>query len=62
MTDASTKPVEERTATTSFVLVLRQIIWIEDEARRLGKNKSELIRDILDAAIAEREAKIASAA
>lgn len=61
MANDAPKAIEDRTATAAYVLTLRQIIWIEEEAKRRGKNKSELIRDLLDGAMAsaDSEARVA---
>ena len=42
--------------TASFSLTHEQIKWIEAEAKRLGVKKSVLVRQILDAAMEEKEA------
>lgn len=53
MSDTAPRAIEDRTSTASFVLSLRHIIWIEDKAKRNGKNKSEFLRDLLDRVIEE---------
>lgn len=47
------KGLEEMTTTASFVLTIGQVRWIEEQARRLGKNRSELVRDLLASAMAD---------
>jgi predicted DNA-binding protein len=42
--------------TASFTLTQQQIEWIESEAKRLGVKKSVLVRQIIEAAMQEREA------
>jgi predicted DNA-binding protein len=42
--------------TASFSLTREQIEWIESEAKRLGVKKSVLVRQIIEAAMQEREA------
>lgn len=49
------RSLEDLTTTASFVLTIREVAWIRDEALRLGKNKSELVREIVDQAMAEQE-------
>lgn len=46
-----TTPLDEIKTTASFVIPVRHVAWIRDEAKRRGLNKSELIRDLLDWAI-----------
>jgi hypothetical protein len=46
---------EEMTKTATFVLTLRQIMWLRDVSSRKGKNLSELVREVLDAAIVAEE-------
>jgi hypothetical protein len=55
MTDKETSPYDDLTRTAAFVLVFRQMLWIEQEAKRRGISKSELVREILDAAMAQQD-------
>ena len=48
--------VGEMTKTASFLLTIRQLMWIRDEADRRGMNMSELMRDVVaKAMLAEAE-------
>jgi len=48
-----TTPLDRMTTTASFVVEIRHVAWIRDEAKRRGVNKSELVRDLIDRAIAD---------
>jgi hypothetical protein len=52
-------PYDELTRTASFVLVFRQMLWLEEEAQRRRISKSELVRNILDEAMKAQEASVA---
>jgi len=45
------KSLEDLTTTAAFVVSVRHVAWIRDEAKRRGMNKSELVRALLDQAI-----------
>lgn len=46
------KALEDMTTTASFVLTIGQVRWIEQVAKRTGKNRSEVVRDLITAAMA----------
>lgn len=57
------KDIKEMTTTSSFILTIGQVRWIEQEAERIKAlpktpkkfNKSTLVRQILDRAMTEAE-------
>ena len=54
--------IEDMTTTAAFVVSIRHVAWIRDEAKRRGLNKSELVRELLDEAIAKAPRQLERAA
>lgn len=64
------KDIKEMTTTSSFILTIGQVRWIDEEAERIKSrpdapkrfNKSTLVRQIIDRAMAEsNEQKVEAA-